>query len=293
MSTARATDHADVPAIELREVVKDFAIGLRGVKLRALSGVSLRVMPGQVFGLLGPNGSGKSTLIKLVLGLHQPTSGSCAVFGLPSASRRAREAVGYLPEAPDFYRHLTGRELVRFYGRMCGMSGAALEERIANALGDVGLSAAADRRVGSYSKGMLQRIGLAQALVHAPRLLILDEPTAGLDPMGVAAISELILRQKAEGRTVVMTSHLLAHMEEICDRIGILDRGRLVLEGDVREVLGGGERQQLSVDALSAEHLRELRRWFESRGIRLHAIEPARNRLDKLFVERMREGESS
>ena len=228
--------------------MKDFAVGLRGLRLRAVDHVSLAVRPGEVFGLLGPNGSGKSTTIKLLLGLLEPTAGECTIFGAPSGKVEARRDVGYLPEAPNFYRFLTGRELVTFYGRMCGLAGAALRERVDEVIALVGLAGAADRRVGTYSKGMLQRIGLAQALVHDPRLLILDEPTAGVDPVGSAEISELILALKARGKTVLITSHLLGQIEELCDRVAILDRGRLVAEGRVADL--AGDQGRLSFESI-------------------------------------------
>src|SRR3954462_10179977 len=169
MADAASQSSPAVPAIELRGLVKDFSIGLRGVKLRAVDHLDLRVEAGQVYGLLGPNGSGKSTTIKMMLGLLEPTAGECHVFGVPGARVEARRNVGYLPESPYFYRHLTGRELVRFYGRMCGVEARTLVARIAETLAVVGLGEAADRLVGTYSKGMLQRVGLAQALVHDPQ----------------------------------------------------------------------------------------------------------------------------
>jgi ABC-2 type transport system ATP-binding protein len=275
------------PAIELRGLVKDFAVGLRGVKLRAVDHLDLRVEPGQVYGLLGPNGSGKSTTIKLLLGLLAPSAGACAIFGVPSGRVEARRDVGYLPEAPYFYRHLTGRELVRFYGKMCGLGGAALEARLAETLGIVGMSEAADRRVGTYSKGMLQRIGLAQALVHDPRLLILDEPTAGVDPVGSAAIAELILQLKARGKTVLITSHLLGQIEDVCDRVAILDRGKLILEGAVADLVGRSDRQALVIETLPAGELAELRAWLAARGRKLESVETTRARLDRIFLERV------
>lgn len=280
-------------ALELRGLVKDFAIGLRGVKLRAVDHLDLRVEPGQIFGLLGPNGSGKSTTIKLILGLLQPTAGTCCVFGVPSARVEARRDVGYLPEEPNFYRHLTGRELVRFYARLCGLGGTALAARSADVLALVGLSEAADRRVGTYSKGMLQRIGLAQALVHDPGLLILDEPTAGVDPVGAAAMAELFLRLKGQGKTLLITSHLLAQMEDICDRVAILDRGRLVLEGAVPELVGRSDRQALVVEALPPGELAELRAWLGARGRTLEAVEAPRARLDRVFLERVAQNDGS
>lgn len=287
-----STVSLDVPAIELRGLVKDFSVGLRGVKLRAVDDLSLRVPAGQVFGLLGPNGSGKSTTIKIILGLLEPTAGGCRVFGVPSAQVEARVDVGYLPESPYFYRHLSGRELVRFSARMCGLGGAKLAPRVAEVIDWVGLTEAADRLVGTYSKGMLQRIGLAQALVHDPRLVILDEPTSGVDPVGAAAISELILQLKAQGKTVLITSHLLTQIEDICDRVAILDRGRLILEGAVCDLVGGAERQALIVEKLSPAELQELRGWLGLRGRTLEAVAAPRARLDQIFLERVGRGEA-
>jgi ABC-2 type transport system ATP-binding protein len=276
-----------VPALELRGLVKDFAIGLRGLKLRAVDHLDLKVEAGQVYGLLGPNGSGKSTTIKVLLGLLEPTAGEARVFGVASTRVEARRDVGYLPEAPYFYRHLSGRELVRFYGRMCGLGGSELEGRLAEVLTLVDMSTAADRRVGTYSKGMLQRIGLAQALVHDPRLLILDEPTAGVDPVGSAAIAALILNLKSRGKTVLITSHLLGQIEDICDRVAILDRGKLILEGAVPELVGQTDRQALVVDALPAAELAELRSWLAARGRTLEPVEMPRARLDRIFLDRV------
>ena len=278
---------SSVPAVEIRGLVKDFSSGLRGLKLRAVDQLTLRVEAGQVYGLLGPNGSGKSTTIKALLGLLEPTAGECAIFGVASGRVEARREVGYLPESPYFYRHLSGRELVRFYARMCGMGGASLASRLDEVLALVGLTAAADRRVGTYSKGMLQRIGLAQALVHDPRLLILDEPTAGVDPVGTAAIAELILQLKARGKTVLITSHLLGQIEDVCDRVAILDRGKLILEGAVSDLVGRADRQALVVEALPENELAELRAWLAARGRKLETVETPRTRLDRIFLERM------
>ena len=276
-----------LPAVEVRGVTKDFAVGLRGLKLRAVDHLDLRVAAGQVYGLLGPNGSGKSTTIKLLLGLLEPTAGECRIFGISSARVEARRDVGYLPESPYFHRHLTGRELVRFYARMCGPGGAGLESRVSDVLATVGLFEAAARRVGTYSKGMLQRVGLAQALVHDPRLLILDEPTAGVDPIGSAAISELILKLKQQGKTILITSHLLGQIEDICDRVAILDRGKLILEGAVQELVGKTDRQALVVERLSEMELTDLRTWLAARGRTLEAVETPRMRLDRLFLARV------
>lgn len=282
-----STEPTGTPAIELRGLVKDFAVGLRGVKLRAVDNLTLRVEPGQVYGLLGPNGSGKSTTIKIILGLLDPTAGECRVFGVPGGRVEARRDVGYLPESPYFYRHLTGRELVKFYARICGLDRKVLAARVDEVIGLVGLAGAADRRVATYSKGMLQRIGLAQAIVHDPRLVILDEPTAGVDPVGSAAISELILKLKTQGKTVLITSHLLAQIEDICDRVAILDQGQLMLEGAVRDLVGQADRQALVVEKLSAGDLNDLRAWLAARGRTLESVEQPRARLDKIFLERV------
>lgn len=281
----RADPVSASPAIEVRGLIKDFAVGLRGLKLRAVDRLDLTVAPGEIYGLLGPNGSGKSTTIKVLLGLVEPTAGECRVFGVPSGRVEARRDVGYLPESPYFYRHLSGTELVRFYARLCGMGGVRLAERVADVLALVGLAEAAGRRVGTYSKGMLQRIGLAQALVHDPRLLILDEPTAGVDPVGAAAISELILRLKQQGKTVLITSHLLGQIEDICDRVAILDRGKRVVEGTVRELIGRSDRQALVVEPLGAAEIEELRAWLAARGRVLESVETPRSRLDRVFLE--------
>ncbi len=280
------------PALETRGLVKDFPVGLRGLKLRAVDHLDLRVPAGVIYGLLGPNGSGKSTTIKALLGLVAPSAGECRIFGQPSGEVAARRDVGYLPEAPYFYRHLTGRELVGFYGRMCGLGRRELAGRVETVVAQVGMTAAADRAVETYSKGMLQRIGLAQALVHDPRLLILDEPTAGVDPVGSAAMADLIRSLRDAGKTVLLTSHLLGQMEALCDRVAILDRGRLVAEGTVAELAGGSGRQQLEVDRLDEAQVVELRAWLAARGRGLHGVAVAGRGLDAVFLERVGQGQA-
>lgn len=277
--------NAAIPAVAIEGVTKDFSINLRGVKLRAVDNLNLTIADGEVFGLLGPNGSGKSTTIKMILGLLEPSAGRCEIFGVPSSKVSSRASVGFLPEAPYFYRHLSGRELVRFYGRISAVPKNRLNDRVDEVIELVGLKDAAARRVGTYSKGMLQRVGFAQALVHDPRLLILDEPTAGVDPIGSAEIAGLILRLKAEGKTVVLCSHLLAQVEGVCDRIGIMNRGRLVLEGGVHELLDEKERDALIVEGFPRDAVDEFRAWLEKRGAKLKAIERPRISLDRIFVD--------
>jgi ABC-2 type transport system ATP-binding protein len=274
------------PALEMRDLTKDFSVGVRGVRVRAVDQLNLVVGVGEIFGLLGPNGSGKSTTIKMILGFLAPTAGRCAIFGVPCGQPESRIAVGYLPESPDFYRYLTGRELVSFYGEICGMQGIRLRERVGEVIEQVGLTHAAKRRVGTYSKGMLQRIGFAQAIVHEPKLLILDEPTAGVDPVAAAAISKLLLELKSQGTTIVITSHLLGQIEEICDRVAILQRGRLLVEGRVSDLIRNGSGlPALRIASLSSTDREELDRWLALRGHPPSAVESPRARLDAVFLE--------
>ncbi len=224
-------------AIEIEGLTKVFRPGLVARPVVAVRNLSLTVQPGQVYGLLGPNGSGKSTTMKILLGLIPPTVGRTRVFGIESTQVRSRQSVGFLPENPYFYRYLTGRETLRFYGRICGMSGKVLRERIPELLKLVGLEEAADRRIAGYSKGMLQRIGLAQAIIQDPRLVVLDEPTAGVDPVGSREIRDLILELKERGKTVLLCSHLLAQVQQVCDRIGIMSKGVLVREGPLEDLI--------------------------------------------------------
>lgn len=274
-------------AITIDGLTKDFSLGWGSHKLRAVDSLTLSVRDNEVFGLLGPNGSGKSTTIKVILGLLDPTAGTCRIYGTPSGDVQSRRDVGYLPEAPYFYRYLTGAELVTFYARVCGVPRDRLRDRVAEVVEWVGLKEAAKRRVGTYSKGMLQRIGLAQAIVHDPRLVILDEPTAGVDPVGSAEISDLILKMKGQGKTVLLCSHLLGQVEDICDRIAILHRGHLILEGSVRDLVGDRNRESVLVDRLPEGLAPELTAWLATKGVRVHGIEQPRSRLDRLFLDQV------
>ena len=274
------------PAVEFRGLTKDFSAGWSGSKRRVVENLSLRIEPGQVYGLLGPNGSGKSTTLKILLGLIEPTAGTARIFGTDSRDVAARSGVGYLPEASYFYPYLTGRELVTFYGRLAGMELGSLSTRVSDVIGWVGLTGDADRRIETYSKGMLQRIGLAQALVHRPRLVILDEPTAGVDPAGVEAMKGMILRLKAEGVTVLITSHLLEQIEEVCDRVALLDRGWLVLEGAVDELMEGADRLSLTGKELAPEDRAELENWLGARGWVVEAMHRSQSRLEQIYRQR-------
>jgi ABC-2 type transport system ATP-binding protein len=249
----------DVPAVEVKNLVKDFKGAFRVKNVRAVKDVSLQIAPGEVYGLIGPNGSGKSTTMKAVLGLVAPTSGSTSIFGRNSLKVDSRNEVGFLPENPYFYKHLTAAETVRFYGKLCGMRGRKLKERIGELLELVGLQDARDRRLRGFSKGMLQRIGLAQAMVQDPRLLVLDEPTAGVDPTGSRQIRDLILELKNRGITVFLCSHLLEQVQQVCDRVGIIHHGVLVNEGRLDELISVENRTEIILENASENLLDQIR----------------------------------
>lgn len=278
--------------VQIEHLTKIFPVPLRRERVVAVQDLSLSVEKGEVYGLLGPNGSGKSTTLKILLGLVTATSGTTRVFGEDSNSVRSRRDVGFLPENPYFYKFLTGAETIRFFGKLSGMGGDALEARVKELLELVGLTDAAARRVGSYSKGMLQRIGLAQALVQDPGLLVLDEPTAGVDPVGSREIRDLILELKARGKTVLLCSHLLSQVQEVCDRVGILARGRLVREGRVEDLLAIGDRSEVVVENASAEQLAQLREAAERLGVRIVSSGRAQTTLENLFLEAIEPGQS-
>lgn len=218
-------------AVSVERVEKKFGSGARAVQ--ALRGVDLQVKPGEIYGLLGRNGAGKTTLVKVLLDIVRPTSGSSAILGTSSRSPAARRSIGYLPEDHRFPEYRTGEGALYFYGRLSGVSGGTLRSRVAELLEFVDLGKAARRKIRSYSKGMKQRLGLAQALVHDPQVLFLDEPTDGVDPVGRAVIRDMLAKLKDDGKTIFLNSHLLSEVERICDRVGILENGELVREGTI------------------------------------------------------------
>ena len=247
--------------------------------------LDLRVEPGEVYGLLGPNGSGKSTTLKIILGLVSPTRGCTEIFGHDSRLVKSREAVGFLPENPYFYKYLTGEETLRFFGRLCGLKGARLKNRINELLDLVGLTKARKRRLGTYSKGMLQRIGLAQALIHDPRLVVLDEPTAGVDPAGSREIRDLILDLRRRGITVLLSSHLLAQAQEICDRVGILADGVLVREGHLEELIAIENQTEFVIADASPRLAEEIESLINRSNAKLIARRKSTTSLEKLFLD--------
>ena len=280
------------PAISIQNLTKDFAVGMRGMKLRAVDDLCLEVGDNEIFGLLGPNGSGKSTTIKIVLGLLEASTGTCEIYGRPSKLVDARRSVGFLPESPYFYRYLTGRELVRYYARICMVSRTEIDAAVDSVIQLVGMAEAADRRVGTYSKGMLQRIGLAQSLVHDPQLVILDEPTAGVDPLGSAAIAEIVRELKRRGKTILLSSHLLAQIEGLCDRVAILHRGKLVREGRVDDLVEEKDAESLVVQGLSADGRAVVEAEIKAQGGRLTRVEKPRLSLDAYFLKEVHEREN-
>ena len=254
------------PAVEIKHLVKEFKTSFRRHPIRAVDKVSITIEAGEVYGLIGPNGSGKSTTMKALLGLVAPTSGTCAIYGRDSTKVDSRQEVGFLPENPYFYKHLTGAETIRFFGKLCGMRGAALKERTAELLELVDLQDAAHRRLGGYSKGMLQRIGLAQAIVQAPRLVILDEPTAGVDPIGSRQIRDLILKLKESGCTVFLCSHLLEQVQEVCDHVGIIHKGRLIKEGRLDDLISIEDQTELVLQNADSALIEEISRLVSDRA---------------------------
>lgn len=273
------------PAVAVHSLTKVFPIPFRRTKVVAVRGLNLEVAPGQVYGLLGPNGSGKSTTLKIILGLVSPTTGTTKIFGRDSREVRSREAVGFLPENPYFYKYLTGEETLRFFGKLCGLRGKILQRRCDELLALVSLEEARDRRLGGYSKGMLQRIGLAQALIQEPKLVVLDEPTAGVDPAGSREIRDLILDLKRRGITVLLSSHLLAQVQEICDRVGILAHGVLVREGRVEDLLAIENQTELVLENATPEVLAQIAALLDKSSTRLVEQRQPQTTLEGLFLE--------
>ena len=272
-------------AVAIRGLTKIFPVPLHRHSIVAVRDLNLRIEPCEVYGLLGPNGSGKSTTLKIILGLVSPSRGRTEIFGRDSRLVESREAVGFLPENPYFYKYLSGEETLRFFGRLCRLGGARLKNRTDELLELVGLTKARKRRLGTYSKGMLQRIGLAQALIHEPKLLVLDEPTAGVDPAGSRQIRDLIVDLKRRGITVLLSSHLLAQAQEICDRVGILADGVLVREGRLEELIAIENQTELVVANASSGLVDEIESLINRSNAKLIERRRSTTTLEKLFLD--------
>lgn len=293
--------------IDIRQLSKRF-----GTKV-AISDLSLSIGPGEIFGFLGPNGAGKTTAIKMLLGLIEPDGGSATVLGAPIGDRQARAGIGFLPEHFRFHDCLTGRELVRFHGRLYGLRGPRLEARIEALLARVDLMDVSDQLLRTYSKGMLQRVGLAQALVNAPALVFLDEPTSGLDPLGRLLVRDVIKELRARGATVFLNSHLLGEVEATCDRVVFVKQGRSVGElslvkspvdidielrlsdsgpaivdglgrfGTNASRVDGGVRMRVG----SEQSLPQIVQWLVEQGVGVYGLQSRRRSLEELFLDIM------
>ncbi len=273
--------------IEIRDLSKHYPFIWKKGGVTALDNLDLTVSAGEVFGLLGPNGSGKSTTLKLLLGLIRPSAGEARLFGESVLDVASRRRIGFLPENPYFHKFLTGEETLHFYGRLCGVYGSELERRTDELLALVGLEQGRDRPLGTYSKGMLQRIGLAQSMIHDPELLLLDEPTAGVDPIGSREIRDLILRLKGMGKTIVLCSHLLEQVEEVCDRVAILHLGKKILEGGISELLSVQDLTTVTVRGWTPASEVDARRELGRIGLGVVAVETPRVTLEKLFLSKV------
>lgn len=272
----------DIACAGVTKVFRDFWMRPR---VRAVENVDLEVRRGQIYGLLGPNGSGKSTTIKMLLGLLQPTSGRIAVLGKRPKDVQTKKSIGYLPEESYLYRFLSGRETLDYYGRLFRLERRARRERIDMLLDMVGLDAVQDRPVGEYSKGMQRRIGLAQSLINDPQLLILDEPTSGMDPVGARQIKDLIATLAARGKTVLLCSHMLADVEDLCDRIAIMYGGRVRAEGTCDELLRQEQATLLETAELPEPVLEEVRAVLKRHDLAITNVQRPRRKLESLFLE--------
>lgn len=261
-------------------------------KVRALKALDLEVRRGEIFGLLGPNGSGKTTTIKLLLGLLFPTSGRAIVFGKDATDVGKNERIGYLPEESYLYKFLNADETLDFYGRLFNLSAAERRERINRLIAEVKLEKDRRRQLKEYSKGMTRRIGLAQALINDPELIVLDEPTTGLDPIGTREMKDLIIRLREEGKTVLLCSHLLPDIQDVCDRIAILHQGELKELGRIDTLLTVQDETQLRAKGLPREAEDEIRKIIERHGGSLLAMDHPTTTLEELFLSIVRESEA-
>lgn len=298
-------------ALEFDGVSKEYRNFPSRRTVRALDGFTLQVERGEIFGFLGPNGAGKSTAIHLAMGFMRPTHGKGRMLGEPFGHARTRRRVGFLAENVALYHRRAGR-LVRFYGALNGMGGAQLSKRAAEVLEAVNLTDLAGRNVGKYSRGMVQRLGLAQALVNDPELLILDEPTSALDPLARVAVRELLLRMRAQGKTIFLSSHLLSEVELVCDRVAVLHRGRLVRQGKTADLLQSGEQVEIVTRGIAGDVFaggiaqngvvrfsvptgaqRQSLEHIWSLGGEVISVNPVRRSLEEIFLEVTGNGESS
>jgi ABC-2 type transport system ATP-binding protein len=307
------------PVIQAEGLRKIYRSRFGTRRVTALDGIALSVDAGEVFGLLGPNGAGKTTAVKILLGLTRPTDGSARLFGIPVADPESRRRVGYLPEGHRFPGYLTARQTLSIFGRMSGLARASVRARIPELLARVRLSDWADVKVKRFSKGMTQRLGLAAALVHEPEILLLDEPTDGVDPVGRREIRDLLRDEASRGRAILLNSHLLSEIELTCDRVAVLRRGKVAAEGRIADLTAQGSRYRMTAspvdDALLAAfresgasvervnghlvigtrdlaHVNALVDALRAHGGMLSELAPVRSTLEDVFVDLIRTGEA-
>lgn len=279
--------------VETRNLTKTYTDFWGRPKVRALKALDLEVTRGEIFGLLGPNGSGKTTTIKLLLGLLFPTEGEAFVLGRKASDVAKNQHIGYLPEESYLYRFLNAEETLDFYGRLFAIPGSVRRRRAAELIDMVGLASAKRRPLKEYSKGMTRRIGLAQALINEPELIVLDEPTTGLDPIGCREMKDLILRLREERKvTVLMCSHLLADVQDVCDRIAILHQGELKELGRVDDLLKVREVTEIRTTTLSDDAQAEVRQVIQRHGGQVLAMDNPTTTLEELFLSIVRDSEA-
>lgn len=301
--------------LKIENVRQSFRSGFWLKKTEILHGISFEVPKGSIYGFLGPNGAGKTTLIHLITGIKRPVAGNITLSGSPTDAQEARRKIGYLPERPYFYSHLTGAELLGFFGALSGLSKEDVQSRIPNILEEVGMSHARDLELKKYSKGMLQRIGIAQALIHDPEFLVLDEPMSGLDPVGRKEIRELILKLSKNGKTIFFSTHVIPDVEAICDRVAIIRKGTLLGAGPIQDFLRQQDEKGFEIfleNILDANQIAKMHPGAESRitpsgtymkvpdeegmeralksafelKIRIHSVNPVRRSLEDYFEEK-------
>ena len=291
-TAAKSTPTASEPVIETRNLGKIYRDFWGRKKVYALKSLDIEVRQGEIFGLLGPNGSGKSTTIKLILGLLFPTSGRAFVFGKDSTDVRKNERVGYLPEESYLYKFLNAEETLDFYGRLFEMPADERRARTQKLIQMVGLEKSRRRQLKEYSKGMTRRIGLAQALINEPDLLVLDEPTTGLDPLGSRDMKDLILKLRDEGKTILLCSHQLADVQDVCDRVAILHQGELKELGRVDSLLKVRDVTEVHAKGLSEEAKREIQEVIKRHGGEVLTIDNPTTTMEELFLDIVRQSEN-
>ena len=277
-------------AIETFSLTKVFPDWWGRAKVVAVEDLNLKIRHNEVYGLLGPNGSGKTTTLKVLLSLLHPTKGKALVLGGSSSDTRISARVGYLPEESYLYKYLSARETLDFYGRIFGLPRSIRKARIESLLDMVGLSGMANRQVGTFSKGMARRIGLAQALINDPDVLILDEPTSGMDPIGTRQMKDLIIKLAKRGKTILLCSHLLADVEDVCDRIGILYGGRMKVEDEVHSLLANKNERQIITGDISEEALAKIRAIVEAEDSEF-AVSSPMDKLEDFFIRTVAEAQ--